>query len=93
MPNEEVMLTTSDNPYNPFTQFDDWYAYDVAIGHNTCSYLSRIAKSSDELSETEEIIAINEAIDEILELNITGLYVKVTQNNFDSVVTNKVIAD
>ena len=93
MPNEEVMLTTSDNPYNPFTQFREWYDYDLSVGHNTCSYLSRITISSDELSEEEELQAINEAIDEIIELNITGLYVKVTQNNFDSVITNKLTGD
>ena len=24
-----VMLTTLSNPFNPFTQFDEWYDYDV----------------------------------------------------------------
>ena len=31
------MLTTSDNPYNPFTQFDEWQMFDSLQGYNTCS--------------------------------------------------------
>ena len=30
------MLTTTDNPYNPFTQFDQWYDYDLLAHHNSC---------------------------------------------------------
>ena len=43
------MLTTIDNPFNPFDQFDEWFAYDVSKGYHTCSYLARIAKTSDEI--------------------------------------------
>ena len=75
---KEFMLTTEDNPFNPFTDFDNWYAFDVSNGYNTCGYLARIAKSSDELSDLEERIEINNAIDEILSFNLTGNYIKVT---------------
>jgi hypothetical protein len=51
----ESMLTTTDNPFNPFTEYDEWFAYDVSKGYNTCAYLARIVKSSDELSETAQI--------------------------------------
>ena len=71
------MLTTLDNPYNPFTQYDEWNAFDTSMGYNTCSYLARIARTSDELSETDEELAIQQAIDEIIELNLLGIYKKV----------------
>ena len=41
---EKYMLTTEDNPFNPFTQWDDWYFYDLSKGYNTCERLARIAK-------------------------------------------------
>lgn len=79
---KEFMLTTEDNPFNPFTDFDNWYAFDVSNGYNTCGYLARIAKSSDELSDLEERIEINNAIDEILSFNLTGNYIKVTKDYY-----------
>lgn len=74
---EQPMLTTIDNPFDPFTQFDEWQAYDEAKGYYTCAYLARIALSSDELSDADEELAIEEAIDEIIKLNILGIYKKV----------------
>lgn len=73
----QSMLTTIDNPFNPFDQFDEWFAYDVSKGYHTCSYLARIAKTSDELSPQDEDLAIEQAIDEIVRLNVLGIYRKV----------------
>jgi hypothetical protein len=74
----ESMLTTIDNPFDPFTQFDEWYAFDEQMGYHTCSYLARITKTSDELSEEDEDFAIESAIDEIVKLNVLGIYKKDT---------------
>jgi hypothetical protein len=76
----ESMLTTIDNPYDPFTQFDEWNAFDMQQGYHTCAYLARIVKTSDELSQQDEDIAIESAIDEIVALNILGIYKKVTKD-------------
>lgn len=73
----QSMLTTIDNPFNPFDQFDEWFAYDVSKGYHTCSYLARITKTSDELSPQDEDLAIEQAIDEIVRLNVLGIYRKV----------------
>ena len=80
----QTMLTTVDNPYDPFTQFDEWYAYDEGKGYHTTSYLARIVKSSDELSQEDEDLAIDNAIDEIAKLNILGIYKKVTKQDSES---------
>lgn len=79
---EQSMITTIDNPFSPFTQFDEWYAFDVSKGYHTCSYLARIAKTSYELSEKEEIIEQENAIDEIISLNLLGIYKKVKEKDF-----------
>ena len=73
----ESMLTTIDNPYDPFTQYDEWYAWDVQHGYHTCSYLARITHTSPSLSQQDESVAIENAIDEIVRLNVTGVYRKV----------------
>jgi hypothetical protein len=71
------MLTTIDNPFNPETQYDEWYQWDVSNGYNTAAYLARIVKTSDNLSEADQDLAIEEAIDEIVRENILGVYKKV----------------
>jgi hypothetical protein len=71
------MLTTTDNPFNPFTHFDEWLAFDEASGYHTTGLLARIIKTSDDLSEADESQAIEDAIDEIVELNVLGVYRKV----------------
>lgn len=78
------MLTTTDNPFDPFTQFDEWYAYDEALGYHTCSFLARIVKTSDELSEADQDFAIEEGIDEIVRENVLGIYRKVADPSSNS---------
>lgn len=77
------MLTTVDNPYNPFTNFDEWYAFDEGKGYCTCGYLDRIAKTSNELSDADNEEAIDKAINEIIFFNVLGIYQKVSEDNFE----------
>jgi hypothetical protein len=73
------MLTTIDNPFNPFTQYDEWYSFDTASNHNTASFLARIVRTSEDMSEADQSQAIEDAIDEIVRENTSGLYRKVSQ--------------
>lgn len=75
----EHMLTTIDNPFDPFTQFDEWLAFDTSSGYHTSAFLARIAFSSDELSEADQSKAIEEAIEEIVQENVLGIYKKVSK--------------
>jgi hypothetical protein len=77
----EHMLTTVDNPFNPFTHFDEWYAYDINAGHYTSAFLARITYTSDELSEADQSFAIETAIDEVVRENVNGLYRKISSND------------
>lgn len=76
----ECKLTTIDNPFDPFEQFDDWLRFDEDKGYNTCSYLARIAKITDDMTPNEEDAEIERAIDEILSLNPIALYKKVRRS-------------
>lgn len=71
-------LSTSDNPFNPFKDFDGWYAFDTRKGYNSCAYLARMCDELPAMSEEEEDKAVEEAIDRIVALNLTGNYIKVT---------------
>lgn len=72
------MLSTTDNPYSPFTEWRQWMAWDEAAGYHTLAYLGRVVRSSHELSEGDEQQAIDDAIDEIIEYNLYGVHTRVT---------------
>lgn len=78
------MLTTIDNPYDPFSRWEEWLQYDKASGYNTIEYLARITRSSDELSEVDQALAEEQAIDEIVSENILGIYRKVSKDSFET---------
>jgi len=71
------MLTTVDNPFDPDKEFDDWRAFDERAGYHTLAFLSRLVSSSNELSEADQQIAIQFAVDEIARENVLGIYRKV----------------
>lgn len=77
--NRTIALTTFDNPFDPIDQFNDWWRFDTDHGYNTCQYLARIAKPTDQFSDKENEIEIERAIDEIVRLDPFGIYKKVVK--------------
>ena len=79
----EIMLTTFDNPYDPFDDFVQWFMFDIEKGYYTCSRLARIARSSEEFSIAEDKAETERAIDEIIDYDFLNIYKKVTRNVVD----------
>jgi len=71
------LLTTVDNPHDPRTKFDEWNAWDVHAGYHTLALLGRIINTSDDLSGPDQELAINQAIDDIVRENVSGMHKKV----------------
>ena len=82
----EYMLTTFDNPFDPFTQWDEWFAWDMRAGYNTPGLLARVAHSSTEVSEVDQFFAIQRAIDEIVRENVSGMHRKLKRGEFETLV-------
>lgn len=75
--NRIFTITTTDNPYDPFDDFTQWYMYDVEKGYNTCSKLARLSKVEDDMSSEEKDIAVEQAIDRLIEIDPLDIYQKV----------------
>lgn len=71
-----MMLTTIDNPFNPFTQYDEWLSFDEQSGYYTNEYLARIANTNPTMTDEEVDAAIENAMDEIIRIDPFGLYIK-----------------
>ena len=77
---KECMLSTIDNPFDPFEQFVQWFLFDIEKGYNSCSLLARIINLSDDMSEPEVDAETERAIDAIIENDVLNIYKKVTRN-------------
>ena len=76
---KQSMLTTIDNPFDPFEQFSSWFLFDVEKGYNSCGKLARIANVSESMSETEFNNEIDSAIDKLIKVDFLDIYKKVTK--------------
>jgi hypothetical protein len=74
---DEVMLTTIDNPYDLFEQFNLWFMFDVEKGYYTCSKIARIAQLTSDMTQKEENEEVERAIDEIIKYDFLDVYKKV----------------
>ena len=72
--NNEILLTTTDNPINPFTDWDAWYAEDLRLGHDTCGRISRAYVDTDDMSDLDNAIEYSRVIREIFSLDADNLY-------------------
>lgn len=67
-------LTTTDNPYDPRDEFREWYALDRHLGHDTLGLLARVELNSDGLSPSDQDIVREQAINEIVDYNVSGVH-------------------
>lgn len=82
---ETCMLTTFDNPWNPFEEFTQWFLFDtVEKGYNSCGLLARFARTSNQLSDFENNEEIERAIDRIIALDFMHIYRKVRASDYDT---------
>lgn len=73
----DIMLTTIDNPYNPFDQFEQWLSYDLAKGYDCCGLVDRLTRTATAFSEEWQARDVEQAIDDFLKVDPIGLYKKV----------------
>ena len=66
---EEIMLTTIDNPFDPFTQFQDWYTFDCGKRYDTYNYLDRVVNVTKDMTKKEVDEAYNQGMKDIVFYN------------------------
>lgn len=75
-----VMLSLISNPFNPFTEFSDWYRFDHQEGFDTAGLLARVVSTSNEISEADQELAVEQAVDSIINNpSFAGLYKKIVR--------------
>lgn len=75
------MLSLSANPFDPFSEYDLWKEFDRKEGFDTAGLLARVVSTSDAISKADQELAVDQAIDSILQNpSFAGLYKKVTSD-------------
>lgn len=80
----EYMLTTFDNPFNPFVDFLSWYMFDCEKQHFTCSRLARIANLDSEMTQKEYDAERERAMNFIVKYDLEGKFFKGTQEQIEA---------
>lgn len=77
---KSVWITTVDNPFDPFTQWDRWFNYDEQRNYHTCARVANLAPTSNEnLTEKENVELINSALVTLCEFYGPKVYRIVTE--------------
>ena len=77
---KQFMLSTKDNPFNPFDDYNSWLSFDKEHHYDSSERLMRIAQVSDEMTMIEEEKEIERAIDEIIKYDFLNIYIKVERD-------------
>ena len=76
----DYCLTTVDNPYSPFTNWEEWYKWDVLNGYDTCGFLARLAPTTNKFSDERNEEEIQYAMDLIVRA-LPGIYKKISSKD------------
>lgn len=71
---QDKLLTTIDNPFNPHHHFEAWYRWDSDMEYHTPQYLARISNVLVGDSEATMDEKISSAKEEILDNDVLGIY-------------------
>lgn len=82
-------LTTFDNPFNPFVDFQKWYMFDCNNRYNTCSRLARIMNVDSEMTENEVVAEKERAMDFIVKYDLNGIFFKGTEEQIAAYLESK----
>lgn len=77
-----ALITTVDNPYDPITEFYEWYTCDRDLARkgnytDTCSLLASLAHTSPLFSEELNDWIREDTIDDIIRFDVENKYKKI----------------
>ena len=75
------LLTTIDNPFNPFDDFASWYKFDCEKEHFTCSRIARLADIDDEMTQREVEDELERVMNFIVRYDPEEKYMKVHETS------------
>lgn len=82
----DYMVTTIDNPWNPFSHYHEWLSYDMTHCYHTDEWIAVLSKTSNDLGTEEQQEQVDAGVDSLLALDPYGLHVKVYEDEADYLI-------
>jgi hypothetical protein len=79
-PSNTWLLTTIDNPHNPFSEWALWYQEDLRLGYDTCGLLARLTAASNDINDRSELAAMRD----IVMYNFSGNHIMVSETTLEA---------
>ncbi len=73
------LLTTTDNPLSPFSDWVAWYLEDLRLGHDTCGLLARLASAGETIDDEAEVAAMRD----VVKHNFSGKHIMVRPEDYN----------
>lgn len=83
---DKVLISTIDNPFNPFLDFDNWYAEDIRLGHDTSGLMQRLFVDYPDMSDRDNAIEYARVVRELFQLDPGELYILVKRPDVEPTV-------
>ena len=77
-------ITTIDNPFDPQEDFYSWVKWDWTKGYDTCGALARLYEEDEDLSDEENDLLKEQAIDNLIAADPFGIYKKIIYQSSDT---------
>ena len=90
---KDCMITTIDNPFDPFEQFTPWLMFDKEKGYDSCERVARLANITSQMSQKEIDEEQERAIDRLIELDVLNIFKKVIRNSTENEDNNTTETD
>jgi hypothetical protein len=74
------LLTTTDNPLDPFNDWVAWYLEDLRLGYDTCGLLARLTSGSNSINDAAEVAAMRD----VVRYNFSGKHIMVRQEDYQT---------
>lgn len=74
------LLTTTDNPLNPFNDWVAWYLEDLRLGHDTCGLLARLVSGNNTIDDAATLAAMRD----VIKYNFSGKHIMVRLEDYNT---------
>ena len=77
----DCMISTKDNPFDPFDDFNAWLLFDKEKGYDSNERVARLAHITEDMTEEESDKEFERAMDRLIEIDPLDIFIKIRRKS------------